>query len=83
MARRPKHPDKEIDAAMVYAEQNVWIFIDPGKSAHAWGKLHCPLHTREGHKMSVWSTPRNAFNHAQQIKRLVNKCKHDMSEENQ
>jgi hypothetical protein len=26
--------------------------------------------------MSVWSTPRNAENHAKQIKRIVDRCPH-------
>lgn len=77
MTQRAKHPNKDIEAAMAFAEKNGWLFKDTGRSSHAWGKLLCPLHTREGHKMSVWSTPRSAFNHAQQIKRLVNQCKHD------
>lgn len=76
MAKRAKHPNKEIELAILYAEKNGWVYKDTGKSSHAWCILVCPLRTREGHKMSIWSTPRNAFNHAKQIKRLVNKCEH-------
>lgn len=83
MARRPKHPNKEIEAAIVYAEENGWTYKDSGKSSHSWGQLLCPLHTREGHKMSIWSTPRNAFNHANQIRRFVDKCQHDDAEDNE
>lgn len=81
MARRPKHPNKEIEEAIVYAEHKGWVYKEPGNSAHAWGRLLCPLHTREGHQMSVWSTPRNAYNHACQIKKLVDKCQHDAEED--
>lgn len=81
MAKRPKHPDKEIEQAIVYAEENGWRYKGSGKSAHAWGKLLCPLHTREGHKMSIWSTPRNAFNHARQIKQLIDRCQHGAEED--
>lgn len=81
MAKRPKHPNKEIEEAILYAEENGWVCKDSGKSAHAWGRLLCPLHTREGHQMSIWSTPRSTFNHAQQIKRLVDKCQHDTVKE--
>lgn len=81
MAKRPKHPNKEIEEAILYAENNGWKYKDSGKSAHAWGRLLCPLHAREGHQMSVWSTPRSAFIHAQQIKRLVDKCQHDALED--
>ncbi len=34
---------------------------------HAWGRLFCPHSAREGCIASVWSTPRNAENHARQI----------------
>jgi hypothetical protein len=80
MPKRSKHPDKEIESAILYAEKNGWIYKDSGQSAHAWGRLFCPLHTREGHQMSIWSTPRDAFNHARQIKRLVDKCQHETAE---
>lgn len=81
MTKRQKHPNKEIEAAIVYAEGKNWIYKDSGKSAHAWGRLLCPLHTREGHQMSIWSTPRNPYNHARQIKTLVDKCQHDAEED--
>ena len=74
--KRSKHPNKEIEAAILYAEKEGWIFKDAGKSGHAWGRLLCPLHTREGHQMSIWSTPRSSQNHANQICRLVDKCLH-------
>jgi hypothetical protein len=76
MIKRLKHPNKEIEKAILYAEQNGWVYKASGKSAHAWGRLICPLHTREGHQMSVWLTPRSTFNHARQIKKLVDKCYH-------
>jgi len=81
--KRKKHPNKEIEKAILYAEQNGWTYKDSGKSAHAWGRLRCPLHTREGHQMSIWSTPRNAHNHAQQIRRMIDKCLHSTEEGNE
>ena len=81
MTKRPKHPNKEIEAAILYAEKNGWVYKTSGKSAHAWGRLLCPLHTREGHQMSIWSTPRNPYNHARQIERWVYQCQHDIKEE--
>jgi hypothetical protein len=83
MIKRQKHPTKEIEKAIVYAEKNGWVYKESGKSSHAWGRLLCPLHAREGHQLSVWSTPRNAFNHAQQIKRLVDQCQHGTREDNE
>lgn len=46
MTQRAKHPNKDIEAAMAFAEKNGWLFKDTGRSSHAWGKLLCPLHTR-------------------------------------
>jgi hypothetical protein len=73
---RKKHPDKNIEASVVYAEERGWIYKESGNSSHAWGRLLCPLHTREGHQMSIWTTPRNTYNHAEQIKKLVDRCAH-------
>lgn len=73
---RPRHPSKEIEEALLYAESRGWRYQSPGSSAHAWGRLLCPLASREGHAMSVWSTPRNPMNHARQIKRNVDVCEH-------
>jgi len=81
MTRRSRHPNKEIEEAIKYAEQNGWIYKDSGNSAHSWGKLLCPLHTREGHQISIWSTPRSTFNHAQQIRRAVDRCQHEEGEQ--
>jgi hypothetical protein len=36
----------------------------------------CNEKTREGCSMSVWSTPKNAENHAKQIMRRVDACPH-------
>lgn len=77
---RCKHPNKEIEKAIQYAEKNGWIYKDSGKASHAWGKLHCPWHEREGHKLSVWSTPRDPYIHAKLIKRAVDKCHHESKE---
>ncbi len=74
---RPKHPNKDIEIAVKYAEVNGWRYKKSGKSAHAWGRLLCVLENREGCSMAVWSTPRNPVKHAQQIKRKVDQCIHD------
>lgn len=73
---RPKHKNKEIEEAIAYAERNGWRYKSSGNSAHAWGRLLCPLNTREGCSLSVWSTPRSSTNHARQIKSRVNNCSH-------
>lgn len=77
---RKKHPSKEIDSAIQFAESKGWRYKKVGGSAHAWGRLLCPLQTREGCSMSIWSTPRNTTNHAKQIYQRVDNCPHRCEE---
>ena len=71
---RPRHPDKHIEKAIQYAEQLGWrVEISAG---HAWCHLLCPLQTRDGCIVSVWSTPRSGENHARHIQREVDLCPH-------
>ena len=74
---RSKHSRKEIEQALVYAEKNKWR-IEVG-GGHAWGKMYCPHNDQECRCgefciTSIWSTPKNATNHAKQIKRVVDNC---------
>lgn len=73
---RNKHPNKEIEEAIQYAEENGWRYKKSGNSSHTWGKLLCPLQEREGHSISIWSTPKNPGNYARQIRRAVDRCLH-------
>jgi hypothetical protein len=71
---RPRHPSKEIEAAVQFAESAGWtVEISNG---HAWGHLLCPQHSRDGCMVSIWSTPRNRQNHANGIRRAVARCSH-------
>lgn len=79
MAKRKKHENKEIEAAIEYAEEAGWKFVAAGKSAHAFGKLRCPKNDpncRNGEfcSNSIWSTPKNPHSHAQAIRRWVDNC---------
>jgi len=80
MARR-KHPNKDIEAALAFAEANGWLVKEGG--GHAWGKMYCPENSAECRCgefciSSIWSTPRNPVNHAKQIYRVVKNCtQHD------
>ena len=74
--KRPRHPKKEIEQAIQYAEKHRWRYQETGRSAHAWGRLLCPLNDREGCKMSIWSTPHDVENHAKQIRDRVDSCLH-------
>ena len=81
MDKRQRHPNKEIEKAVVYAESYGWRFKKSGNSAHAWGKLLCVKDDREGCKMSIWSTPKNPEAHAKQIERKVRQCPHSSNED--
>ena len=71
---RPRHPKAEIEKAVKYAEQLGWsVKISNG---HAWGRLLCPFSSRDGCILSVWSTPKNADNHARHIRKVVDACPH-------
>ncbi|MFK0573316.1 hypothetical protein [Endozoicomonas sp.] len=77
MTTRKKHPNKEIEEALRYAESKEWRVEKAGKSAHAWGIMSCSLASQEGCKRrSIWSTPGNPEGHARQIRNYVDKCFH-------
>jgi len=73
MAKRPKHTNKHIAAAIDYALKNGWKYIETGKSAHAFCILRC-ISGHGEHSISVSSTPRNPENDAKKILKLVKKC---------
>lgn len=71
---RSRHPNKHIEEAVQHAESLGWRFeLSPG---HAWGHLLCPLATREGCIVPVWSTPRNPEAHARTVLKRLGKCPH-------
>jgi hypothetical protein len=70
------HPNKHIRAAVDYALEHGWTLRKGGPRSHAWGRLYCPLHGREGCHFSVASTPRNPEAHARWICRQVDNCPH-------
>lgn len=70
------HQNKYIQASIEYALSKGWIWIPAGKSAHCFCRLRCgdPSSIHQDHQMSISSTPRNAENHAKQIRRNVDRC---------
>ncbi len=77
MRSRAKHPSKEIEAALVFAEANGWAVVR--LSGHAWGKILCPWNDKTCRcgtfcQKSVWSTPRVPEDVARQIRRAVLGC---------
>ena len=71
-----KYPNKEIRAAIEYAENHGWHVVKATGHAHIWGKLLCPCHAREGCLFHVHSTPANPENHAARLRRAVDRCEH-------
>ncbi len=76
MAKR-KHPSKEIEKAIRYAELKGWRRSMAGNSSHAWGRLLCPEDSRDGCQLSIWSTPSSPDNFAKLIRKRVDNCPHE------
>ncbi len=71
---RDRHPQKELEAVVEYAEQQGWE-VRAGKR-HAKFKLYCQYHDRGGCKVSVWGTPADAKDHAKDVRRAIDRCPH-------
>jgi hypothetical protein len=78
---RPKHPIKEIEAALVELESMGWsVEKAKGRSAHSWGYVLCPANATDSCRsgifcrMSVWSTPRAPRNHARELVKKAQGC---------
>lgn len=76
---RNRHPDKEIEEAIAFAEDIGWHVVSV--KGHAWGRLYCAHHDRDGCKVSVWSTPLNGGDHARDIVRALKRCPHQERKE--
>ena len=74
---RPRHPDKEVEDAVSYAESLGWRVRMQGH----WGRLYCPHADRDGCQVGVNGTPRNAGDHARQILRAVDRCPHQEADD--
>lgn len=73
---RDRHPKKELEAVVGYAESKGWT-ARPGQR-HAKFKLYCRHHDRDGCIVSVWSTPADVDNHAAAVKRAIDRCPHEI-----
>ena len=62
------------------AVANGWEMVDTGKLSHACCRLRCVAGHTE-HQMSIWSTPKNAENHAKQIVHKVQQCHGEQEEQ--
>jgi hypothetical protein len=73
---RPRHATKEIEDAVAYAMGQGWVFTRAAARAHVWGTLRCPHGERDGCTFFVQSTPRVPRNHADQLRKRVDRCPH-------
>lgn len=71
------HPNKHIREAVQYAENHGWRVVKAGARAHTWGRIYCPLTSREGCARAVYSTPRSPEDHARDLQRAVDRCSHN------
>ena len=74
---RKKHPNKDIEKSLKYAEQKGWV-VRVG-CAHAWAQMYCPDNSKDCRfgrfcQVSIWSTPKNPQSHAKQIRGVIDKC---------
>jgi hypothetical protein len=74
IARRPKHSKKQVEQVVADAERLGFTVKFPW--GH-WGGLVCP---GDCPIIAVFSTPKNADNHAKQLRRAVDRCPHTTKE---
>jgi hypothetical protein len=72
---RPKHSNKDVEAALKHAESSGWTV----KVGGHWGFLYCPFNDAECRcgtrcKAGIWSSPKNPGNHAKQLREVVDGC---------
>ncbi len=73
--RRAKHPKKDVEEALRFAEENGWL-VRPTASGHRWGEMTCGHQDADRCRISIWSTPKNPGNHANHLRRKVRNCPH-------
>jgi hypothetical protein len=64
---RSRHPKKEVEEALKDAEEKELKVEQSRTRAHKWGDVAC--HDTDHRKQSVWSTPQDPGDHANDIKR--------------
>lgn len=77
MVGRARHPKKQVEDALVYAEGKGWTVNKRDGRGHAWGVAHCGGDCT----VWIWSTPANPDNHARQIRRAIDSCSHQEAEQ--
>jgi len=85
--QRRRHPAKEVEKALRYAEGLGWRVKVSRSKSHAWGKMYCPANDQDCRCgefciTSIWSTPRNPDSHARQLRQVVDNCTGRQEQEN-
>ena len=75
-AQMPTECREDGGDVLVTVPFRAWRFEKAGARAHIFGKLYCPLGSRDGCRMNVYSTPSDPEEHAQRIIRRVQGCPH-------
>lgn len=75
--KRARHPKKDVEQALRFAEENGWQ-VRPTASGHRWGEMTCGLAGHDSCRVSIWSTPKNPGNHASRLRRKVRNCPHQL-----
>lgn len=70
-----RHPRKEVEGALRDAQRAGWT-VTPKSSGHRCGVMRCGESSRSGCQVSIWSTPRNCWAHAGQLRRFLGRCLH-------
>lgn len=68
------HPNKEVSDVIAYAIQLGWRVVSG--SGHVYCTLRCPLASREGHQVRIFSTPQNPGNFARLTRARIDACEH-------
>ena len=69
------HPKQDVEAAITYATTRGFR-LRLSKRGHSYGTLYCPLADREGCRIRVASTPKNARSEMNRIIAAIHKCPH-------
>lgn len=77
MAGRTRHPKKDVERVLRFAEEQGWSVVAT-QGGHRWGEMVCAHEGREACRYSVWSTPKNAGNHANRLRQHVRNCPHQL-----
>jgi len=73
------HSKKEVRKALDSAAAAGFEVTPTDAHGHSWGYVDC-THPGCGQRFWVWSTPANQDAHANQIRRFIDRHRHDESE---